>query len=293
MCDAVGEPKEEAEIWTDLADALGLIPEYPSELAGLALKDRLEYAKALMDYIGENALSMELLHFIVGKTLGKALNSPALSFFWSVLVQYCQTGGTELERAGYTPSPMLAEELFQRFIDTPGDILVCVQDMKNNIADSIKTPDGKVHLHIPVMDDWVAKINPEDELEALESTGYPMLLAAGERTDFNSNSRMRNRDWIGDKQVCTMRIHPDDAKELGVETGATALVETEAASLEVEVEVSDRPCRGMVIIPHGFGLEHHGQVEGVNVNYLTSARNRDPFTATPLHKFIPCKVSAR
>ena len=113
MCDAVGEPKEEAEIWTDLADALGLIPEYPSELAGLALKDRQEYAKALMDYMGKNPDSMGLLPFIVGKTLGKALNSPALSFFWSVLTQYCQTGGAKLERAGYTPSPMLGEELFQ------------------------------------------------------------------------------------------------------------------------------------------------------------------------------------
>ncbi len=293
VCDAVGEPKEEAEIWTDLADALGLIPEYPSELAGLASKDRLEYAKALMDYIGENPGSTGLLPFIVGKTLGKALDSPALSLFWSVLAQYCRTGGAKLERAGYTPSPLLGEELFQKFMDTSGDILVCVQDVKNNIANSIKTPDGKVHLHIPIMDDWVAKINPEDELKALESTGYPMLLAAGERTDFNANSRMRNRDWIGDERVCAMRIHPDDAKELGLETGGTALVETETASLEVEVEVSDRPCRGMVIIPHGFGLEHCGHVIGVNVNYLTSARNRDPLAGTPLHKFIPCKVSAR
>jgi anaerobic selenocysteine-containing dehydrogenase len=142
----------------------------------------------------------------------------------------------------------------------------------------------------------MARINPQDELEALETTDYPMLLMAGERSDFNATTRMRNRDWMGGKtggkRACTMKIHPEDAEALGLETGSTALVETRASSLEVEVEVSDRPYRGTVSIPHGFGLEHAGRVEGVNVNYLAPAGNRDPLAATPLHKSIPCRVSA-
>ena len=123
-----------------------------------------------------------------------------------------------------------------------------------------------------------------------------MLLMAGERSDFNATTRMRNRDWMsgkmGGKRVCTMKIHPEDASELGLETGRMALIETEASSLEVEVEVSERSYRGAVSVPHGFGLEHCGRVEGVNVNYLTPAGNRDPLAATPLHKSIPCRVSA-
>ena len=87
-------------------------------------------------------------------------------------------------------------------------------------------------------------------------------------------------------------MHPEDAKELGLDTGMKALVETERGSLELEVEVSTSPCRGMVIIPHGFGLEHCGQVRGVNVNYLTPAKNRDRLAGTPLHKSLPCRVSA-
>jgi anaerobic selenocysteine-containing dehydrogenase len=108
---------------------------------------------------------------------------------------------------------------------------------------------------------------------------------------------MRNRDWItskaGGKRVCTMKIHPEDAKELGLEDGCIALVETEASSLEVEAEVSERAYPGSVSIPHGFGLEHCGKTEGVNANYLTPASHRDPLAATPLHKSIPCRVSAR
>jgi len=292
VCDAIGEPKEEAEILTDLAERLGVIPDYPAELEGLAATDRLQYGMALMNYVAENPAVADMLPFVVAKTLGKALGSHALSLLWAVLARYCQSAGPKLERAGYTPSPMLGNELFEKIVATPGDILLGVQDVENNFADGIKTADGKVHLHIPALDDWVAEINPSDELKALESTNYPMLLVAGERTDFNANSIMRNPEWTGGTRACAMRMHPEDAKGLGLETGQTARVETEAGSLEVPVEVCDRPARGMVIIPHGFGLEYQGQTDGVNVNILAPAGNRDRVAATPLHRFVPCKVSA-
>ena len=102
---------------------------------------------------------------------------------------------------------------------------------------------------------------------------------------------MRHKDWMGEKQPCTLKMHSEDAKELGLDTGMKALVETQRGSLELEVEVSASPCRGMVVIPHGFGLEHCGEVLGVNVNYLTEAQNRDRLAGTPLHKSVPCRVS--
>ena len=66
---------------------------------------------------------------------------------------------------------------------------------------------------------------------------------------------------------------------------------TEAGSGEGELQVSDAVRPGMVLIPHGFGLIHGGQVYGLNVNYLTSAAHRDPL-GTPLHRYVPCKVEA-
>lgn len=292
LCDAVGEPKEEAEMLTDLADKLGLIPDYPAELEELAATDRLRYGMALMNYIGENPAAAGAMPFIVARTLGKAVGSHALSTLWAILARYCQTAGPKLERAGYTPSPTLGDELFEKIMNTPGDILLGVQNVEDNLADNIKTDDGKVHLHIPALDEWVAEINPADELQALENADYPMLLIAGERTDFNANSIMRNPEWTGGTRACAMRMHPDDAKELGLETGQTARIETEAASLEVPVDVCDRPAKGTVIIPHGFGLVYQGQSDGVNVNALAPARHRDRLAATPLHRFVPCKVTA-
>jgi anaerobic selenocysteine-containing dehydrogenase len=291
VCEPLGEQKGDAEIWSELADALGLIPEYPPELEELASTNRLQYAITLITYVTSNPEAAGMMPHIVAKTLGKALGSPGLALAWMMLMQYGQGGGARLERAGYTASPALGEELFQKAKDTPGDILMAVQDVENNLADGITHEDGKVHLHIPRLDEWMAEITPAAELDRMESTGYPLVLAAGERTDYNATSRMRNRDWIGDRQPCTLKVHPEDAKELGLDTGMKALVETERGALEVEVQVSESPPRGMVFMPHGFGLEHCGQVRGVNVNYLTSSKNRDRFAGTPLHKSVPCKVS--
>jgi anaerobic selenocysteine-containing dehydrogenase len=293
LCQPIGEPREEAEILTHLADTLGLIPDYPAELKNLAATDRMRYGMALMNYIAENPGAADMLPFIVARTLGPAVDSSALSLLWAILARYCQTAGPKLLRAGYTPSPMLADELFEKIRTTPGDILLGVQDRENNLSENIKTPDGKVHLHIPSLDEWVEEINPADELKALENRNYSMVLVAGERTDFNANSLMRNPEWTGGTRACAMRMHPDDARELGLETGMAALIETEAGSLEVPVEVSDRPPRGVVIIPHGFGLDYCGSADGVNVNHLTPARNRDRLAGTPLHRFVPCRITPK
>jgi anaerobic selenocysteine-containing dehydrogenase len=292
VCEPIGEPKEEAEIFTRLADALGLIPTIPSDLEEAAAGDRNQYALALMNYLAENPEAAGMLPFVVAKTLGKSLGSPALSLFWAILARYCQTGAGGLERAGYSVSPALANELFEKCLHTPGDVLLSVQDMENNLAE-IKTTDKKVHLHIPALDEWVQQLTPEAELKTLENTEFSMILAAGERTDFNANSLMRNPEWTGGVRACTIKIHPDDASNLNLEAGMTATVETAVGKTSAIVEISPVPHPGMAIMPHGFGLYYEGRADGVNVNRLTPAKNRDPFAGTPLHKFVSCKISPK
>jgi hypothetical protein len=69
-----------------------------------------------------------------------------------------------------------------------------------------------------------------------------------------------------------------------------AIIETEAGSVDVEAEVTGSSCRGQVVVPHGFGLIHGGKSHGANVNRLAPAKHRDRFAATPIHRFIPCRV---
>jgi anaerobic selenocysteine-containing dehydrogenase len=55
--------------------------------------------------------------------------------------------------------------------------------------------------------------------------------------------------------------------------------------------VSEQVRRGMILIPHGFGLLYDDKVYGINVNRLTKNTHRDPL-GTPLHRFVPCRVEA-
>jgi len=47
-----------------------------------------------------------------------------------------------------------------------------------------------------------------------------------------------------------------------------------------------------VVLPHGFGLVHGGETYGVNVNQLTKNTHRDRIAATPLHRYVPCRIEA-
>jgi anaerobic selenocysteine-containing dehydrogenase len=65
---------------------------------------------------------------------------------------------------------------------------------------------------------------------------------------------------------------------------------TEAASETIDAELSDAARKGQVLIPHGFGLVQNGKAYGINVNRLTKNTYRDQLAATPLHRYVPCRV---
>jgi anaerobic selenocysteine-containing dehydrogenase len=117
-----------------------------------------------------------------------------------------------------------------------------------------------------------------------------MILMAGNHMEMVANSIMRDPAWNEGRRYCTMRVHPEDANELGLADKDLAMIETEAGSAMVEAEVTESSHKGQVVIPHGFGLIHGGRAHGVNVNRLAPAKHRDRFTGTPLHRYIPCRV---
>ena len=141
------------------------------------------------------------------------------------------------------------------------------------------------------MEPWVKEVSPASEEAQLVNKDYPMVLMAGNHMEMVANTIMRDPAWNEGLRPCTLRIHPADAEELGIADGQAAFIETEAGSAMVEAEVSDSLHRGQVVVPHGFGLIHLEKLYGVNVNRLTPAKHRDRLAATPLHRYIPCRVS--
>jgi anaerobic selenocysteine-containing dehydrogenase len=195
----------------------------------------------------------------------------------------------DVTRAGYQVGPLTGEEIFRKILDRPGGVKIGVVDTENNFS-LLKTPDRKIHIHFPEMESWVKEVTPAAEEPELVNKDYPMVLMAGNHMEMVANTIMRDPAWNEGRRPFTLRIHPDDAKGLGISDGEEVFIETEAGSSKVEAEVTDSSHRGQVVLPHGFGLVHLGKVYGANVNRLAPAEHRDRLAATPLHRYIPCRV---
>lgn len=286
-----GECLELSEIHLRLADALALIPEIPVELYEKA-GNRMEYGLELMKYLQAHPESAAMVPFILGKTLGPVLGSTNLAALWGLLQTLPKESRASALRAGFTKGPLMGEEIFQALLDHPEGIWMGQIDPDDNFA-LLKTEDGRINVYIPEMIEWLADISPQKEAEALQTKKeFPLILMAGRHTSMNANSLMRDPKWNEGKRACTLALHPRDGERLGLADGQLARITTEAGSADIEVEITASVRPGTVMIPHGFGLDYPGHIYGINVNRLTKNTYRDHFTATPLHRYVPCRVEA-
>jgi anaerobic selenocysteine-containing dehydrogenase len=287
-----GERLEESQIHTRLADRLGLIPPIPDSLKEAAKGDRLSFAMELMQYAAAESKAMPNMQYVLAKTLGEQLGSANLAALWGMLQVAPESFRRMAQAAGFSKGPLMGEEIFKAILDHPEGVIVGRADESNNF-DMVKTEDGKLNVYAPEIREWVMSLEPEAEGEALRpDPAYPFVLQAGRHTSMNANTIMRDPAWNKGMRACTLAIHPDDAASLKISDGHMVRVITEAGELTIEAELTEATRRGEVIIPHGFGLVHDGKIYGVNANRLAKNTNRHRFAATPLHRYIPCRIEA-
>ena len=291
VVEAEGGCLEEGEILTRLADRLGLLPEIPQTVYNAALEDRMSFGMQLIAFARNEPRAMPFMPFILGKTLGKALGSVNLSALWGMLQVAPQAFRENAARAGFSPGPMMGEEVFKAILQHPEGLWIGKCDSSNPL-DELRTDDKRINVLIPELAQAVKGLDVQNEEIGLRMTrDYPFILAAGRHMDHNANTIMRDPAWNeGKRRTSTLMMHPDDAAALGLADGRTVRVTTEAGSEDIELEVTDNARPGQVVMPHGFGLVHAGQKHGANVNRLTRNTHRDPVAATPIHRFVPCRV---
>jgi anaerobic selenocysteine-containing dehydrogenase len=184
---------------------------------------------------------------------------------------------------------MVGDTIFQRLLEKPEGMVIAKVDPDQNLA-KLRTTGKKINLYIDELKEWMDEIDPQKEKEALRNDLFPFVLVAGRHFPHTANTIMRNPAWNEHKEVCTLLVSRADGEALGVRDGEEAWVSTEASRVRVPVEISDIVPEGVVVIPHGFGLDYQGKSYGVNVNQLTKNTHRDKLTATPLHRYVPCRV---
>lgn len=163
--------------------------------------------------------------------------------------------------------------------------------LQPRLPEVLRTPTGRIELAPePLLAD-AARLR-----EALGRRAHGFVLI-GRRHLRSNNSWMHNVPALaGGSNRCTLRIHPDDAAELGLTD--TAVVKGPGGELLAPVEMTDGMRRGVVSLPHGWGHDRAGTGQelaasqpGVNVNQLNDGNNLDPLSGTAVLNGIPVDIA--
>ena len=288
----MGEALPEPEIYTRLLEAMGVIPRKFPVLSAIArsepdLTGHLGYMTALGLTLSINKRWAPYGASIMYRTLGKALRDAAAAPLLPIAMAYAKEHAVAVRRAGHKGSLLtLGANLFRAIIrDESGTVIS--RHEHSEMWSLLKTPDQRVHLHVPEMIEAIHALSRE----VPAADGFPFILMAGERRSYNANQIFRDPAWRKVDKHGALRMHPDDANALSLANGDIAQCTTERGMLEVTVEIDDALRRGVVTLPHGYGISfQNSKPIGPPINRLTSISHCEPFSRTPFHKYVPAAI---
>jgi len=162
------------------------------------------------------------------------------------------------------------------------------------IEKAIATPDNKIHLFPLPYQDAINRLEVPPGHPQSGNRGFSLI---GRRHLRTNNSWMHNIPALSANNPCTLHIHPENARALGVGNNDMATVTSDAGTISVPVEITDTIMPGVVSLPHGWGhdmkgsqLRVAGKNPGVNANRITPAI-MDPLSATAVLNGIPVSVA--
>lgn len=124
------------------------------------------------------------------------------------------------------------------------------------------------------------------------------LLLIGRRHLKSNNSWLHNsRKLVKNAQLCSMQIHPDDAKRNQVEQGQEVKLNSRVGSIKIVAEITDKIMPGVVSVPHGWGhskdgatWQHANQHAGVSANDLTDEMILDELSGNAVLNGVPVTI---
>ena len=205
----------------------------------------------------------------------------------------------------YTPEMILDMELkrgpygkqgmsLQKLIDNPhgidiGPLMPCIEER-------IKTAEGKVHLLPQLYLDDLPRLNAVMAKPARDKN-YPFDLI-GRRLVKSHNTWTQNSErLVKGKNPCTLEVHPEDAKTLGIVKGQLLTVSSIVGEIEIEAVITDDIQQGVVSMPQGWGHNQKGtnmsvasKQPGVSINDLTDANRVDTLTGNAAFNGTPVAI---
>tara|TARA_R110001599_G_scaffold96222_2_gene248932 strand:- start:462 stop:2750 length:2289 start_codon:yes stop_codon:yes gene_type:complete len=285
----------EPEIYARILTKMGLIPESFPILENVAkyepsITSHQLFLASFMATLKKNKHWAPYAPAILYRTLGATLPGRAAtaSLLLPLAIDYAKKYGKAVKRAGIKGNSMtLGVNLFRKILESRSGLIISKHEF-DDVWGLIKNDDKRVHLEVDAV---LAELHQLKDSGEPTGADYPFVLMAGERRSYNANQIFRNPEWRKIDKDGAMKIHPEDAQNLKVESGDRLLCKSETGQLEVVVELDDSVRKGMLTLPHGYGMRYKGSEPiGPALNRLTTGKHCDPFTKTPYHKYVPVKL---
>jgi anaerobic selenocysteine-containing dehydrogenase len=163
------------------------------------------------------------------------------------------------------------------------------------LRSKVRTPDKKVHLWNDALAAELARV----QAAANGNGEYPLRLI-GRRDTRSNNSWLHNLPKLMRGERCRrLRMHPEDARRLGLADEDRAIVRSNVGELEVEVRITDEVMPGVVSLPHGWGHTYDTSRKvaagdpGPNCNALIDHRVIEPLSGMAFLNGFPVSVEAK
>lgn len=169
-----------------------------------------------------------------------------------------------------------------------GPLQVCLRER-------LLTENGKIELSPKLFLDDLSRLHSILEEKEKGNMNFSLI---GRRHLRSNNSWMHNSHrLVKGPMRCTALIHPEDAKNLGIEDKEEVKVSSRVGSVSLPAEISDEIMQGVVSIPHGWGhgrkgikLDIAAKHAGVSINDLTDPQFIDPLTGNAALNGVPVSI---
>ena len=286
----------EPEIHSRLVQASGVLDGVDLGPLRKAAEEGLDtFSEAFMTAAIENSAISAYGAVVLYETLGKSLpkGREGAAVLWFSCQMASQKYPQQIRDAGYEgEGTQLGNALFEAIINSD-DGVIFTRHKYEDAFNFLTTLDQKVNLLIPEMHEQLNQLRSAPVKYTSEE--YPFVLSAGERRGFSANTIVRDPEWRKKDKQGALRIHPDDAKRLGITDGSRVRITTEGGEAVAVAEINETVPSGYISLPNGYGLSYSpaggdAEVVGVAPNQLTSTHWKDSIAGTPWHKHVPARL---
>ena len=167
--------------------------------------------------------------------------------------------------------------------------------LKRMLPQALKHKDKQIHLNIDFYQADLERVR-----EMMQNYDDKQVLLIGRRHVRSNNSWLHNSyRLVKGKPRCTLMLHPETAKEYGIEDGQNVKVTSRVGSVIITAEVTDELMPKVVSIPHGWGHGRKGVKQkiaqahaGVSVNDLTDDTLIDQLSGNAAVNGVPVQLEA-